>query len=46
MVMSPDGAMIFLQRPVAATLMVASALLLLFVAFKGRAATTPTGGTS
>jgi putative tricarboxylic transport membrane protein len=46
MVMSPDGAMIFLARPVAATLMVASALLLLIVAFKGRAATTPIGGTS
>ena len=39
MVMSPDGAMIFLARPVAAVLMGAAALLLLFVAIKGRAAT-------
>jgi len=45
MVMSPDGAMIFLARPVAATLMAVSALLLIFVAYKGRAAT-PKGGTT
>lgn len=36
MVMSPDGAMIFLQRPVAASLMAASVLLLLLVALRGR----------
>ena len=37
MVMSPDGAWIFLERPVAATLMGAALLLLLLVAVRGRA---------
>jgi putative tricarboxylic transport membrane protein len=36
MVMSPDGAMIFLQRPVAASLMAVSVVLLLLVALRGR----------
>jgi putative tricarboxylic transport membrane protein len=38
MVMSADGAWIFLARPVAATLLGLSAILLIFVALKGRSA--------
>jgi putative tricarboxylic transport membrane protein len=40
MVMSPDGAMIFLQRPVAAILVAAAAGLLLLIVFKSRSTKT------
>jgi putative tricarboxylic transport membrane protein len=45
MVMSPDGAWIFLDRPLAAAMLAAAGLMLVFVAFKGLGAG-KTGGTS
>jgi putative tricarboxylic transport membrane protein len=45
MVMSPDGAWIFLDRPLAAAMLAAAGLMLVFVAFKGLGVG-KTGGTS
>jgi putative tricarboxylic transport membrane protein len=45
MVMSPDGAWIFLDRPLAAAMLAAAALMLVFVALKGLGVG-KTGGTS
>jgi putative tricarboxylic transport membrane protein len=45
MVMSPDGVMIFLERPLAAAMMAAAVGLLLLVIFKGRTVRT-LGGTT
>lgn len=39
LVMSPDGALIFLERPIAAALFAVAALALCLVAFKGRSST-------